>query len=127
MKLLLDTNALIWTIEQNPKLGKRAQSLIERHGNDVMFSIVSIWELLIKTRTGKLHLDWQIVSAGASEAGLIQIGVDLTHMEALNALPYYHGDPFDHLILAQAITEGATLVTSDQNMMHYGVPIIECG
>lgn len=123
---MLDTHALIWAIADHPKLGKRARAVIADRNNDVLFSVVSIWEILIKVRVGKLHLDWRKLAGAAGEAGFQRIDVGTDHMEALDALPFHHGDPFDHLILAQAIAEGARIVTSDQNMMRYDIPIMEC-
>lgn len=127
MRLLLDTNALIWAVAADPRLAKEAQGLIADRDNAVLFSVVSIWEILIKVRVGKLHLDWRKLTGAAGQAGFQRIGVDIAHMETLAALPFYHRDPYDHLILAQAITEGASLVTSDANMGLYDVPIIACG
>lgn len=126
MRLLLDTHALIWAIADHPKLGKKARAVIADRNNDVLYSVVSIWEILIKVRVGKLHLDWRKLTGAAGEAGFQRIDVGTDHMEALDTLPFHHGDPFDHLILAQAIAEGARIVTSDQNMMRYDVPIMEC-
>lgn len=127
MKLLLDTNALIWAVGDHPRLGRRARARITDSSNVVLFSMVSIWELLIKIRTGKLHLDWRKLAGVAGEAGFVRLDIGIDHMEALDALPLRHGDPYDHLILAQAVSERATLITADQNMMLYDVPIIECG
>lgn len=127
MKLLLDTNALIWAVQDNPKLGRRARARIGDRNNEVLFSTVSIWEILIKVRARKLHLDWRKLAGAAGEAGYARLDIGMDHMETLDGLPLHHGDPYDHLILAQAVAERATLVTADQNMMRYGVPIIECG
>ncbi|SDC95350.1 PIN domain nuclease, a component of toxin-antitoxin system (PIN domain) [Sphingomonas sp. YR710] len=127
MKLLLDTHALIWAVQDNPRLGRRARARIGDRKNKVLFSTVSIWEILIKIRTGKLHIDWRKLTGAAGEAGYARLDIGIDHMEALDALPLRHGDPYDHLILAQAISERATLVTADQNMKLYDVPILECG
>lgn len=126
MKLLLDTHVLLWAIEGNKRLGPGARAAIVDRRNDVLFSIVSIWELLIKIRVGKLHLDWRKLSAIASETGFRRIGVDMAHLETLSLLPRHHGDPYDHLLLAQASVEEATLVTSDQHMTRYGITCMDC-
>ncbi len=127
MKLLLDTNALMWAVEGNSRLGRKALAKIENPRNEIAFSTVSLWEIIIKIRVGKLRQDWKKLAATAIQAGFRRIDINVTHMQALDTLPFYHGDPFDHLILAQAIAEQATIVTADSNMMRYGVPILECG
>jgi PIN domain nuclease of toxin-antitoxin system len=127
VRFLLDTNAFIWALEDNPRLGRKARSLITDTSNDVIFSVVSVWEVLIKARVGKTHLNWRKLTGAAAEAGFERIGVEMAHLAALADLPYHHRDPFDHLILATATAEKATLITSDGDMLRYGVPIVECG
>ncbi len=126
MRLFLDTHVLLWAIEGNRRLGPQARSAITDRDNDVLFSVVSIWELLIKIRVGKLHLDWRKLSAVASEAGFRRIGVEMAHLESLAFLPRHHGDPYDHLLLAQASVEEAILVTSDEHMTRYGIACMDC-
>lgn len=124
MKLLLDTNALIWWFKDNPSLGRKARALIEDANSTVVVSIVSLWEITIKWRIGKLEF------AGSSLIGMLDdLGIELltvkpVHLIALDALPLHHRDPYDHLILAQAKVEGARVITSDTDMPQYGIPCI---
>ncbi len=124
MKVLLDTNALIWWIKDSPKLGGKARALIEDPASSVIVSIVSLWEITIKWRIGKLDY------SGASFLGMLEelrielVQVTPVHLIALDGLPFRHRDPFDQLILAQAKVEGATLITSDEQLGAYGVRCI---
>jgi PIN domain nuclease of toxin-antitoxin system len=121
MKLLLDTNALIWWCEDNPKLGSRARALIADPQNQVMTSIVSIWEISLKWRVGKMHLLGSDVAEQLEEEGISILPLTPVHFKSLESLEFHHGDPFDHLILAQAQVEGAVVMTSDAIMQEYGV------
>ena len=127
MKLLLDTNALIWAIEDNPRLGRKARGLIADSNHEILFSVVSIWEAVLKVRAGKVQFDWRKLAGAAGANGFRRIDLSIGHVTAFETLEAHHRDPFDHMILAQAISEGATLVTSDAMMMKYDVPIVECG
>ena len=124
MKLLLDTNALIWWLEDNARLGPRARQHLANPANLVLASIVSLWEISVKWRVGKLHLPGTAFAGLLSEQGVDLIGVETAHLAALEGLPLHHGDPFDHLLLAQAMVEEATILTSDREMTNYGIPCI---
>jgi PIN domain nuclease of toxin-antitoxin system len=123
MKLLLDTQALIWWINDDPKLGSRARSLIADDRNQVLVSVASLWEMAIKHRIGKLE-DSGAAAYREVQAGRFNVvGIEVDHLQALERLVTRsdHKDPFDHLILAQAIAEDAILVTSDGRMREYGI------
>ena len=124
MKLLLDTNALIWWLKDNPKLGAHARSLIEDSQTVVIVSIVSLWEVTIKWRIGKLEYSGTSLMGLLTELGITPIFVTPSHLLAIDTLALHHRDPFDHMILAQAKAEGAQIVTSDEEMTFYGVPCI---
>lgn len=124
MRLLLDTNALIWWLTDNPKLGPKARHLIASPQNEIATSIVSLWEISIKWRVGKMDrrgTDFGILLE-QQDIELLQITQD--HLAALEVLPFHHGDPYDHLILAQAKVEGARIITSDRQMSAYDIPCI---
>jgi PIN domain nuclease of toxin-antitoxin system len=121
MKLLLDTNALIWWCEDNPKLGPRARALIADPQNQVMTSIVSIWEISLKWRVGKMHLLGSDVAEQLEDEGILLLPLTPEHFKSLESLEFHHSDPFDHLILAQTQVEDAVLMTSDAVMKDYGV------
>jgi PIN domain nuclease of toxin-antitoxin system len=124
LKLLLDTNALIWWLEDNRKLGPRARRKFANPRTETLATIVSLWEITIKHRSGKWPLAGTEYLPILADQQIDLMGLSATHLLTLNDLPMRHGDPFDHLILAQAKAEGATLMTSDERMMHYGVPCI---
>lgn len=121
MKLLLDTQALLWWVNDNPKLSTLARTAIADRGNTVLISVASLWEISIKHRIGKLEDSGSAVLQEALDNGFEIVGIDAAHLTALDALKPLEGhkDPFDHLILVQARTEGAILVTSDRLLRQY--------
>ena len=123
MKLLLDTQALIWWINDDPKLGSRARNLIADDRNQVLVSVASFWEMAIKHRIGKLEDSGAAAYHEVQAGGFIVVGIDAEHLQALEGLVTQsdHKDPFDHLILAQSLSEDAILVTSDRRMRQYGI------
>ena len=124
MRLLLDTHVLLWAVEDSPRLKPAIRVQLVDQENEILFSMVSVWEAVIKIRVGKMHLDWRKLVPVALESGFRRIGVDLPHLEALAALPRHHRDPFDHMLVAQAIAERATLVTSHGFLADYPVEMI---
>ena len=123
MKLLLDTQALLWWVNDNPKLPQPVRTAIADRGNDVLISVASLWEISIKHRLGKLEDSGPAVWQEALDNGFDILGIDPAHLEGLETLvpAKGHKDPFDHLILAQAQVEDAVLVTSDRQMRKYDV------
>ncbi len=127
VKLLLDTNVLIWWMEDNPRLGSKARNLLANPSNLLVVSVVSIWEITMKWRIGK-HSDAGAAYASfASEEGVTLISVTPDHVAAVETLAMHHRDPFDHMIIAQARVEGARIITSDAEMARYGVPCFPAG
>lgn len=124
LKILLDTNALIWWMEDSPRLGQKARNLLANPSNTVIATVVSLWEITMKWRIGKHPLAGSPYGRFIRDEGLELISVSPDHIEALELLPLLHRDPFDHLILAQAKLEMAQLMTSDAHMSNYGVPCI---
>ena len=123
MRLLLDTQALLWWLNDDPRLANRTRALIADSRSEVLVSAVSFWELSIKTRIGKLD-DQGSVAMCQVESSRFEIvpieAIHLEHLERLEPQPG-HRDPFDHLILIQAIERDAILVTSDRKLRQYGV------
>jgi len=127
VKLLLDTHALLWVLGDPDRLKPDMRRILADTANTVFVSVVSLWEIVVKRRVGKLEADIASITAQLAPASKIQLlGVTTQHLHALNVLPFreQHRDPFDHLIIAQAIAEGMTLVTQDQNAPLYPVQII---
>ena len=124
MKILLDTHALLWWLDDNGKLGRRARRRLADPRTSVVATIVSIWEMSLKHRAGKFNRSGTSLLAIMTAQKIELLDLRLPHMLALDDLGMHHTDPFDHLILAQAKVEGATLMTSDTQMTLYGVPCI---
>ena len=128
MKLLLDTHALIWAVMSPDRLGPAASVAIMDPANVVYASHVSLWELAIKRRLGKLSTidrpagDWFETYVRASH--MQPLPISAAHLGSIEFLPLHHGDPFDRLLVAQAQLEGMTVVTRDPAIDHYDVSVI---
>jgi PIN domain nuclease of toxin-antitoxin system len=127
VKLLLGTHALIWWLSDDDRIGPPARALIADPANDVLVSVVSLWEIVVKVRVGKLEADIREIAAACDRSGFISIAVRPDHLRLLTTLPMHHRDPFDHLLIAQAITEDATFVTDDRLAARYPVRAVSCG
>jgi PIN domain nuclease of toxin-antitoxin system len=123
MRLLLDTNALLWWLFELPQLGESARRRILAPDSEVFVSAVSGWEIGAKQAVGKLSapddLERQLVVNGFAE-----LPVTVKHSLAVGELPLHHRDPFDRLLVAQARCEGLQLVTADRKLSAYDVPIV---
>ena len=127
MNLLLDTHALLWVLGDPERLKAETRRVLADADNAVFVSVVSLWEIVVKCRIGKLQADIASITARMAPASKMQLlGITPQHLIALNSLPFreQHRDPFDHLIIAQAISEGMTLVTQDQRAALYPVQIM---
>ena len=124
MKLLLNTHALLWWLADDDRLGPWARGLIEDPGNDVLVSVASLWEVVVKARVGKLEADIEEVVGAVEREGFALLGIGAEHLLALAGLPAHHRDPFDHLLIAQAIAEGAAFVSEDRNAPAYPVRVV---
>lgn len=126
MKLLLDTHALLWWLGDDEQLGPRARELIEDPANDILISVVSLWEIVVKSRVGKLLADIRDITDAIPRAGFVLLEIRTAHLLTLAGLPMHHRDPFDHLLIAQSIAEDATLISEDRNIPRYPVRLITC-
>lgn len=123
MKLLLDTQTFLWWMSGSSRLSRGAREAISDSGNQVLFSVASAWEIAIKRNLGKLRAPDNL--AGAIEAESFDLlGIDLPHIEALDGLAHHHRDPFDRMLIAQALVERATLVSGDAIFQRYGAVIL---
>ncbi|MBN9534407.1 MAG: type II toxin-antitoxin system VapC family toxin [Alphaproteobacteria bacterium] len=125
-RYLLDSNAFLWAKEGSPKLRKEALAEIRKTENVVFVSVAGLWELTLKASRYKLASFAQIVAGGADalhaalrDSGFRLLEIDLTHVAQMYALPLHHGDPFDRLMIAQALAENLTLITSDRVFTRY--------
>ena len=126
MKVLLDTHIFIWWTSDPRKLSKQALALCEDTTNTLIVSVVSIWEMQIKFQLGKLTLNLpltDLIAAQQQTNDVLIMPVELKHVLALHVLPTHHKDPFDRLLIAQAITEQASILTTDRVFAAYPVPL----
>jgi PIN domain nuclease of toxin-antitoxin system len=121
VKLLIDTNVLIWWMADDPRLGRNARALLSDPGVVVLASLVSIWEITMKWRIGKFPVPGSAHLEFLDDEGVATLALTHDHFKALEDLPMHHNDPFDHLIVAQAVAEQASIITSDRDMARYGV------
>lgn len=124
MRLLLDTQAFLWFEMDSARLSATAKGLIEDRENDRFLSIASAWEMAIKVSLGKLKLPQpvgQFVRTELRKNAISLLPIDLKHLDRAAALPFHHRDPFDRLIIAQALAVGLAVVSSDTFLDAYGV------
>ena len=120
MRLLLDTHVAIWFFEDPALLTEEARVAIEDSGNASFLSAASVWEWAVKNALGKISMSITL-DAGASRAGFEELPVTWAHGRAAATLPAMHGDPFDRMLVAQAIAEDLVLVTRDRLVAQYPV------
>ena len=122
MRLLLDTHVVLWQLSGERELSQSAVAAIAA-ADDLLFSVVSFAEIGIKAAVGKLVVPPDL-QAKITDAGVRSLALAAAHGLAVAQLPTHHRDPFDRLLIAQAMTEGLTLVTADANFAAYDVPIV---
>ncbi len=125
MNLLVDTHLLLWTAFEQKRLSKAAVSSISDTTNALWFSVTSIWEVAIKRGLNRpgFQIDPGVLRAGLLNNGYQELAVEGRHCLQLASLPMLHGDPFDRMLIAQAMSEGMTLLTSDKQVAKYTGPI----
>ena len=125
MKLLLDTHVLLWALGGVERLPPGVRREIEDPENEILFSAASIWEIVIKASQGRSDFanDPVLIDREARAAGFKELAISAGHALAVQGLPLHHKDPFDRLLIAQALTEPAWLYTADKQMAHYEGPV----
>jgi PIN domain nuclease of toxin-antitoxin system len=126
VKFLLDTHALLWWLADDDQLGGRAREVVADPANDILISMVSLWEIAVKVRIGKLQADIEEIITAVQREGFTVLDVGMAHLVMLAGLPMHHRDPFDHLLIAQAMTEEATFMSEDRNATRYPVRMVTC-
>ena len=126
MRLLIDTHILIWSEAEPWHLPSAIKNELDDRTNEVLVSVVSFWEIVIKVQTGKMIFARDIQELADQQVGngLTLLPVTIQHVTAVRALPAVPKDPFDRLLIAQAITEGATLVSADGMFTGYPIPVL---
>jgi PIN domain nuclease of toxin-antitoxin system len=123
---LLDTHALIWFLEGDPRLSSRAKDIIGSSNFKVFVSIASLWEIAIKNSVGKLGLSRPfeaLFPAALDQNSFALLPISIAHLEEVARLPFHHRDPFDRLLIAQARVESLPLITIDSAFSSYPVQI----
>ena len=124
MRLLLDSHVVVWWAMFPGRLKSSTRAVLAAPENDVFLSAASVWELGLKISRQKLLLPADY-AARLLAHGFEELPVGIGHAGRATTLPALHGDPFDRLLIAQALEEGLMLVTSDQAIMRYDVPVLE--
>lgn len=127
MKLLLDTHVFIWWDNEPARLPKSVIALCRKSENSLFVSLVSLWEIQIKTQLGKLTLNLpltELVKSQQQTNGIEVLSISLPHILKLGELPAHHKDPFDRLLIAQAISEDILIITADSIFSNYPVKTI---
>ncbi len=125
MKLLLDTQVLLWAAGQPRSLSAPARKLLSDPRNDLLFSAASIWEVAIKSSLGRadFRVDSRVLRRGLLDNGYTELAISGAHAAGIDSLPPIHRDPFDRMLVSQATSEGITLVTADATVAKYPGPI----
>jgi PIN domain nuclease of toxin-antitoxin system len=127
VRLLLDTHAFLWWVTDDDRLSERAGELIADGANDVYFSAASAWEIAIKAGLGRIRLPdeaWTFTPQQLERNAFQALPVHVAHAVAVIALPDAHRDPFDRILVAQAMSEGLTIVSADPELARYAVPVL---
>jgi PIN domain nuclease of toxin-antitoxin system len=125
MRLLLDTHTFLWAISDDPKLGPVSRELITQQASGVFLSHASLWEIAINHALSPADMPLSAREAipWAEQSGFELLPIDLPHLLALEQLPLHHRDPFDRLLVAQAISGPFTLLSADSAFTAYGCPL----
>lgn len=127
MRVLVDTHTLLWDLLDDHRSSKRAREILRSNEHELIFSLVSLWEIAIKIKIGKLNAVGSSVAYIRDEMssyGMELLPIRYEHILQLEALPPYHADPFDRLLAAQAAAEGLPILTGDQKFQGYPVKLI---
>ena len=125
MKLLLDTHLLIWAADSAERVPAGARALMAEPANVLYFSVASLWEIAIKSGLNRpdFLVDARVLRCGLIDNGYCELPILSEHAVALDVLPSIHKDPFDRLLIVQAMVEGITLLTNDAALARYQGPV----
>jgi PIN domain nuclease of toxin-antitoxin system len=126
MNFLIDTHVLLWYLEGNNSPPPKIRTEIDNAENNIFISTASFWELAIKLASAKINIK---ITLAQIEEDIVKrefevLNISFRHLDALMALPKVHGDPFDRLIMAQAISEGLTILSADRHFKDYPVNVV---
>lgn len=125
MKLLLDTQILLWAASHPARLSVAARKLLNDPRNELLFSAASLWEIAVKKTLGRedFRVEPRLLRRGLLDNGYTELPITSQHAVSIDGLPPLHKDPFDRMLLAQALTEGITLITADAQLARYRGPV----
>lgn len=127
MRVLLDTHAFLWWVTDDPQLSSTSRSIIADSGNLLFLSVASVWEIVIKTKSGKLTLPEPVEQYIPNRLALNRfesLDIQMIHTLQVATLPNIHRDPFDRILIAQSQVENLPIVTIDQKIAQYSVETI---
>ena len=119
MRLLLDTHILLWWLMGDRRLPKGLAKALASTENDVAVSAASVWEIVIKRMLGRIEVDLDELLSSIVADGFAELPVRFSHTLNVRSLPRHHDDPFDRILIAQAVSDGRRLVTTDQSILAY--------
>jgi PIN domain nuclease of toxin-antitoxin system len=122
VRLIIDTHAALWLLGEDKRLSSSADQMLTDVSNEVLLSAAVVWEVAIKQSLGKLDAP-DGFSALLMDAGAMPLPVTIEHAGAVGSLPWHHRDPFDRLLVAQAMLENAAIVSSDDRLRAYDVRV----
>jgi PIN domain nuclease of toxin-antitoxin system len=125
MKLLLDTHVVLWVANSPQRLPQTARDMIASLDNEVYFSVVNVWEVVLKAQLNRadFRVDARALRSGLLKAGFLELSIKSEHVFQLIHLPDLHKDPFDRMLIAQATSESMLLLTMDAQVGAYPAPI----
>ncbi|WP_309083223.1 type II toxin-antitoxin system VapC family toxin [Chelativorans sp.] len=125
MKFLLDTQLLLWAADRPDRLSKAATDLLELPFIELFFSPASLWEIVVKTSLGRpdFQVDASVLRRALIDSDYVELPITSAHALAVGTLPPIHKDPFDRILIAQAMIEGITLLTADSRLVQYPGPV----
>ena len=129
MRYLLDTHCFLWHFREPARLSAGARAVLADPSVALWLSTASIWEIVIKERSGKLTLPEPVsdfVDTRVTAIGCAVLAIEQPHLRVLASLDMHHRDPFDRMLVAQAIVERLTIVSGDPQLRNYAVPLILC-
>jgi PIN domain nuclease of toxin-antitoxin system len=123
VRLLLDTHALLWALDASPRLSSTVRALLEDTGNEILVSAVSAWEIAVKVGLGRLEVPDDLEEV-VQAAGFLRRHITFADAGQLRALPMHHRDPFDRMLIAQALVDGIPIASADARLRAYPVQLL---
>ena len=126
MRILIDTHALLWYLQGDPNLSNLALTTIENKDNDVFVSIVTLWEIAIKSGLGKLELQrpFENLEVDLQQLDIKILPINFAELDIYRSLPMHHRDPFDRILIAQSIGNSLTMITRDALFQPYSIRVM---